>query len=282
MDFKPHQLNINGQLIPLDKPIVMAIINFTPDSFYKSSQITSIESLLENVDKAIRDGATIIDVGAYSSRPSAEPLAVEDEKRRLEIALGAIRKQFPNIIISLDTFRADVAKWAADEYGIEIINDISGGDMDENMFETVAKLQVPYIMMHMRGTPQTMQQLTDYEHLISDIFRSFERKTAKLIDLGVKDIVIDPGFGFAKTLDQNYELLANLSLYKELGCPVLVGMSRKSMLYNLLEISSEEALNATSVVNTLALLSGANILRVHDVKEAVETIKLYEQYQKYR
>lgn len=282
MDFKPHQLNINGQLIPLDKPIVMAIINFTPDSFYKSSQITSIESLLENVDKAIRDGATIIDVGAYSSRPSAEPLAVEDEKRRLEIALGAIRKQFPNIIISLDTFRADVAKWAADEYGIEIINDISGGDMDENMFETVAKLQVPYIMMHMRGTPQTMQQLTDYEHLISDIFRSFERKTAKLIDLGVKDIVIDPGFGFAKTLDQNYELLANLSLYKELGCPVLVGMSRKSMLYNLLEISSEEALNATSVVNTLALLGGANILRVHDVKEAVETIKLYEQYQKYR
>lgn len=282
MDFKPHQLNINGQLIPLDKPIVMAIINFTPDSFYKSSQITSIESLLENVDKAIRDGATIIDVGAYSSRPSAEPLAVEDEKRRLEIALGAIRKQFPNIIISLDTFRADVAKWAADEYGIEIINDISGGDMDENMFETVAKLQVPYIMMHMRGTPQTMQQLTDYEHLISDIFRSFERKTAKLIDLGVKDIVIDPGFGFAKTLDQNYELLANLSLYKELGCPVLVGMSRKSMLYNLLEISSEEALNATSVVNTLALLGEANILRVHDVKEAVETIKLYEQYQKYR
>lgn len=282
MYFKPHQLNINGELLALDKPIVMGIINFTPDSFYKSSRISNVDALLASVDKSLSDGAKIIDVGAYSTRPSASVIALEEEKERLKVALFAIRQDFPNAVISLDTFRAEVAEWAVGEYGVQIINDISGGDLDNKMFDTIAKLRVPYIMMHMRGTPQNMQQLTDYEHLLAEVLQSFEKKTAKLTEMGVNDIVIDPGFGFAKTLEQNYELLANMAVFQDLGFPVLAGVSRKSMIYNLLEISSEDALNGTSVVNTLALINGASILRVHDVKEAVETIKLFNQYQKYR
>lgn len=276
MDFTPFLLNINGKLLDISAPVVMAIVNITPDSFYSASRIHSEKDVLKSVEKALSDGASILDVGAYSTRPSAKHIAESDEIERLSKPLKAVKSHFPEAIISLDTFRSGVARWAVENYGVNIINDVSGGTLDDYMFETVADLQVPYILMYMRGTPQTMQTLTDYENLMSDILRFFEQRTTQLVHLGVKDIVIDPGFGFAKTVEQNYELLAKMSYLKELGFPILAGLSRKSMIYKLLGTTPEQALNGTTALNMVALQNGANILRVHDVKEAVETVKLYK------
>lgn len=282
MDFIPFQLNINGRLLDLSTPNVMAIVNVTPDSFYGLSRMGTEKDVLKTVEKALADGASMIDVGAYSTRPTSKHISEEEEIDRLAKPLKAIRSHFPEAVISLDTFRSGVARWAVENFGINIINDVSGGTLDDHMFETAADLQIPYILMHMRGTPQTMQQFTDYDNMMSEILGFFEKKTAQLVHLGVKDIIIDPGFGFAKTTEQNYELLAKMSYFKELGFPILYGISRKSMIYKLLGTSPEEALNGTTALNVLGMINGANILRVHDVKEAVEAVKIFSQYQHYQ
>lgn len=278
MDHLPFQLNVNGKLIDLSRPAVMAIANLTPDSFFTGSRLFTEKDVLTHVGKALEEGADIIDVGAFSTRPSATYISEEEELERLKSPLRAIRKHFPDAIISLDTFRAGIARWGVEECKIDIINDISGGTLDDMMFETVAEMGVAYVLTHTRGTPQTMEQLTQYDNMISDILHFFEKKTTQLIHLGVKDIIIDPGFGFAKTLEQNYELLAKMTYFKELNFPVLYGVSRKSMIYNLLETTPEHALNGTTALNMLGLMNGANILRVHDVKEAVETVKIFGKY----
>lgn len=278
MDHLPFQLNVNGKLIDLSRPAVMAIANLTPDSFFTGSRLFTEKDVLTHVGKALEEGADIIDVGAFSTRPSATYISEEEELERLKSPLRAIRKHFPDAIISLDTFRAGIARWGVEECKIDIINDISGGTLDDMMFETVAEMGVAYVLTHTRGTPQTMQKLTQYDNMISDILHFFEKKTTQLIHLGVKDIIIDPGFGFAKTLEQNYELLAKMTYFKELNFPVLYGVSRKSMIYNLLETTPEHALNGTTALNMLGLMNGANILRVHDVKEAVETVKIFGKY----
>lgn len=274
----PFQLNLSGKLFDLSAPAVMAIVNITPDSFYSLSRLFSEKEMLTRVEKALDEGASIIDVGAYSTRPSARHISEQEEMERLREPLKAIRKHFPDVILSIDTYRAAVARWSVEECNVQIINDISGGTLDDNMFETVADTGVAYILTHMRGTPQTMQQFTDYDHMLSEILEFFSKKMAQLVHLGAKDIIVDPGFGFAKTLDQNYELLAKMSYFKELGLPILYGISRKSMIYKLLDTSPEEALNGTTALNMLGLMNGADILRVHDVKEAVETIKIFEKY----
>ncbi len=266
-------INCKGNLIDLNKPKVMGILNLTPDSFYDGGKYRSERSILLQVEKMIVEGATFIDIGAYSSRPGAKDLNENEELNRISQTLEFILKNFPDIFISIDTFRSKVAKTCV-EIGACMINDISGGNLDKNMFETIAKLQVPYVLMHMPGTPQTMQKLTDYEDIIKDIIYYFSKKINQLNVLGVNDIILDVGFGFGKTLDQNYELLQKLKLFKSFDLPLLTGISRKSMIYKLLNITADEALNATSVTNTIALLNGSNILRVHDVKEAVETIKI--------
>lgn len=274
----PYMLNLQGKLFDLSQPKVMAIINVTPDSFYSPSRISVSDELIERVEKYLNEGASIIDIGAYSTRPSANPVSEEEEWKRLELPLKGVRKHFPDAIVSVDTFRSGIAKKAVEEFGVQIINDVSGGTLDEQMFETVAEIQAAYILMHLRGTPQTMQKLTIYDDLVADVLHFLENKSAQLVKLGVKDIIIDPGFGFAKTLEQNYELMDKLSYFKELGYPLLVGVSRKSMIYNLLDITPEESLAGTTVLNTIALLNGANILRVHDVKEAEQTIKIIQQF----
>ena len=274
----PYQLHLNGKLFDLSKPAVMAIANITPDSFFSGSRLFSDKDVLSRVEKALAHEASIIDVGAYSTRPSAAHITEEEELERLRSPLKAIRKHFPDVIISLDTFRSGVARWGVEVCGVDIINDISGGTLDNLMFETVASLRTSYILTHTSGTPQTMQQLTHYDNMMSEILHFFEKRVAQLVHLGVTDIIIDPGFGFAKTLDQNYELLAKMSYFKELNMPILCGISRKSMIYNLLETTPEEALNGTTALNLFGLMNGADILRVHDVKEAVETIKIFEKY----
>lgn len=282
MDFIPFQLNIKGKLLDLSSPVVMAIVNVTPDSFFSASRFHSEKEVLKTVEKALTDGASIIDLGAYSTRPSAQPISEAEEMDRLQKPLKAIRVHFPEAIISLDTFRSGVARRAVEDFGVDIINDVSGGTLDDYMFETIADLQVPYVLMHMRGTPQTMQQFTGYDNMISQILAFFEKGVARLVHLGAKDIILDPGFGFAKTTEQNYELLAKMRYFKELGFPILYGISRKSMIYKLLDTSPEEALNGTTALNVLGLLNGADILRVHDVKEAVETIKIYKKFTHYQ
>lgn len=281
MSFIPFQLNINGDLLDLSTPIVMGVVNITPDSFYSGSRKQTEKEILDYVEKAVSDGAKIIDIGAYSTRPSAEFISEEEEKVRLSKALQSIMNKFPEVIISLDTFRANVAKWGVEKYNVKIINDISGGNLNKNMFETVAKLNVPYILMHTRGTPQTMQSLTDYDNLLADLMGYFQQKIDSLIQLDVKDIIIDPGFGFAKTLEQNYELVAKMNYFTELGFPILFGVSRKSMIYNLLHTTPDKALNGTTALNMLGLLNGASILRVHDVEPAMETIKIFEQIRRF-
>ncbi len=266
-------INCKGNLIDLNKPKVMGILNLTPDSFYDGGKYSSERLILLQVEKMIVEGATFIDIGAYSSRPGAKDLSENEELERITQILELILKNFPDIFISIDTFRSQVAKTCV-EIGACMINDISGGNLDTNMFETIAKLQVPYVLMHMPGTPQTMQKLTDHEDIVKDIIYYFSKKINQLNILGVNDIILDVGFGFGKTLDQNYELLQKLKLFKSFDLPLLTGISRKSMIYKLLNITADEALNATSVTNTIALLNGSNILRVHDVKEAVETIKI--------
>lgn len=271
----PFTIHTNNGLISLEKPIVMAIINITPDSFYTSCKSMAQHEVLLAAEKAINEGACILDIGGYSTRPGAPDVSTEEETRRICNALKWIRKEFPSVPISVDTFRSNVAEIAI-ENGADIINDISGGTLDEAMFSTIAQLKVPYILMHMKGTPATMQSMTKYDNLLSEIIHFFEERIRKLTLSGVKDIIVDPGFGFAKTLDQNYELLQKLPYLQQLGYPILVGISHKSMLYKLLDVDAVHTLNATTVANTIALMNGANILRVHDVKEAVEAIKIVE------
>lgn len=267
-------LNFKGKLIDLTSPIVMGVLNVTPDSFYDGGRYEKDAAvLLRQAEKILQEGATIIDIGGYSSRPGADPISAEEEKKRTINAIELVSKSFPEAYISVDTFRAEVARDAVNA-GACMINDISGGNLDDHMFDTVASLQVPYVLMHMRGTPQTMNELNKYDDLIGEITDYFQMKLTQLREKGVADVIIDPGFGFAKTIDQNYELLRKLQDFQILDVPVLAGLSRKSMLYKRLKITADEALNGTTVLNTLAILNGASILRVHDVKEAIQTIKI--------
>jgi dihydropteroate synthase len=268
-------INCNGKLIDLTLPKVMGILNITPNSFFDGGKYADENSILKQVEKMLVDGATFIDVGAYSSKPNAEFVSEDEEISRLIPVIELILKNFPETLISVDTFRSAVAKKAI-ENGACIINDISAGNLDENMLETVAKLQVPYIMMHMKGNPKTMQSLAQYENIVKEMLFYFSNKVAQARSLGINDLIIDPGFGFAKTLEQNFEVMNKLELFQILEFPLLVGVSRKSMIYKTLETSAEFALNGTTVLNTIALQKGAKILRVHDVKEAMECVKLYE------
>ena len=268
-------INCKGQLIDLSNPKVMGILNVTPDSFYDGGKNDSEQIIIDKVEKMLADGAAFIDIGAYSSKPNAEFVSEEEELDRILPIVKLLVKVFPKIIISIDTFRSKVAK-ATIEAGASIINDISAGALDEKMMQTVAELKVPYIMMHMRGTPKTMQSLTDYQDIIKEMLFYFSEKINKARSLGISDLIIDPGFGFAKTLEQNFEVMNKLELFQMLDLPLLSGISRKSMIYKALEITPQEALNGTTVLNTISLMKGANILRVHDVKDAVEVVKLFE------
>jgi dihydropteroate synthase len=268
-------LNVQGKLIELSTPKVMGILNVTPDSFYEDIRVTEPLAILKQVEKMITEGADFIDVGGYSSRPNAADVSEEEELHRILPAIQSIQKEFPNAIISIDTFRSEVAKQAVMN-GASMINDISAGDLDAQMMDTVVDLKVPYIAMHLRGTPQTMNQLATYENLVKDITDYFHKKINRLHNLGIKDVIIDPGFGFAKTVEQNFELLNHLDYLQILGKPMLVGLSRKSMIWRTLNTTPDHALNGTTALHTIALLKGATILRVHDVKEAVEAIKLVQ------
>lgn len=269
-------INVNGQLMELQSPQVMGILNITPDSFYAGSRKQTEADILSRTRQILEEGASIIDIGAYSSRPNADHISPDDEMQRLRTALHLINRDFPDAVISIDTFRADVARMCVEEYGAAIINDISAGRMDEQMFTTIAQLGVPYIIMHMQGTPQDMQTNPHYENLLKEVFFYFSEKVQRLRDLGVKDIILDPGFGFGKTLEHNYQLMNHLEEFSVFDLPLLVGISRKSMIYKLLESTPEEALNGTSILNTIALLKGANFLRVHDVKAATEAIAIVQ------
>lgn len=268
-------LNSKGKLIDLSSPSVMAILNITPDSFYSNSRISNIGEALKAIEKFIIEGAKFIDIGAYSSRPGAAEVSQNDELNRLIPIVEAVAKEFPETLISIDTFRAKVAEEGVNA-GAHLINDISAGDLDVAMFNTIAKLQVPYLIMHMKGTPQNMQQQPTYDNITLEILNYFSEKIETLKNLGIKDIMIDPGFGFGKTVTHNYQILQQLESFSTFSFPVLVGFSRKSMITKLLNNKSTDALNGTSILNTAALLKGASILRVHDVKEAVECIKLVE------
>lgn len=261
----------------LSIPQVMGILNVTPDSFYSGCRAQTEAEISVRIGRILDEGATLIDIGAYSSRPNASHISVQDEMSRLRTGLDIIRRDYPDAVVSVDTFRADVAAMCVEEYGVAMINDIAAGEMDDRMFETVARLHVPYIMMHMQGTPQSMQSEPHYDDMIKEIFLYFSRKIQQLRDLGVKDIILDPGFGFGKTIEHNYELLSHLEEFAIFDLPLLVGVSRKSMITRLLGITSQEALNGTTVLNTVSLLKGADIIRVHDVKEAVEAVKIVSQ-----
>lgn len=267
-------INCNGQLIDLSRPKVMGILNITPNSFYDGGKYKEEEVIVNQVGKMLDEGATFIDIGAYSSKPSAEFVSEEEEINRLVPIIKLLIEKFPTILLSVDTFRSEVAKKAV-ENGVVMVNDISAGMLDDKMMATVSKLQVPYVMMHMRGNPQTMQSLTDYDDIAKEMIFYFSERINEARSFGLNDIIIDPGFGFAKTIDQNYEVMQKLELFSMLDLPLLVGISRKSMIYKALEISANEALNGTTVLNTIALQKGAKILRVHDVKEAMECIDLF-------
>ena len=269
-------INCNGKLIDLSSPKVMGILNVTPNSFFDGGKHADEKAILTQVEKMLLEGAAFIDIGGYSSKPSAEFVSEEEELHRLIPVIKDVVKEFPDVIISVDTFRSKVAKEAI-ENGAAIINDISTGNLDAKMIETVAKLQVPYIMMHMKGTPQTMQSLAQYDNIVKEMLFYFSQKIAQARSLGINDLILDPGFGFAKTLEQNFEVLSKLELFQMTELPLLVGVSRKSMVYKTLETTAEFALNGTTSLNTISLLKGAKILRVHDVKEAVECVKLHQQ-----
>lgn len=270
-------LNIKGSLISLQRPLVMGILNITPDSFYEGCRSFDANAILRRADEIIAQGGDIIDVGAYSSRPGADDVSEAEEISRLALALPLIREKYPEAIISVDTFRANVARYAIEECGTHIINDITAGEGDPLMFETIAKLNVPYIVMHMRGNPQTMQELTNYKgDITTEVIAYFSEKIDTLRSMGVNDIILDPGFGFAKTLEQNYILMKNLGDIAQFKLPLLVGISRKSMIYKYLNSTPEDSLTGTVALNSFALTNGANILRVHDVKACVDTIKIFE------
>ncbi len=269
-------INVNGSLLDLSQPRVMGILNVTPDSFYAGSRTQTEAEIVRRVKQIVSEGAAIIDIGAYSSRPNADNVSAREEMERLRMGLKILFEIQPDAVVSVDTFRADVARMCVEEYGVAIINDIAAGEMDADMFHTVAALNVPYIMMHMQGTPQSMQQHPHYDNLLEEVLLYFARKVQQLRDLGVKDIILDPGFGFGKTMEHNYELLSHLEEFRIFELPLLVGVSRKSMIYRLLDITPQEALNGTTVLDTICLLKGADILRVHDVKEAVETVRIVQ------
>jgi dihydropteroate synthase len=273
---RKNSINLGGELIDFSIPIVMGVINVTPDSFFNGGKLKNKKVLLSVVEKMIADGASFIDVGAISTRPGAKIVSTKVELERLLPAMSAIREKFPDIPLSVDTFRSWVAVQVINEVGPVIVNDISGGTLDSKMFETVGKLNVPYILTHIQGTPQTMQENPVYEEVVRDISTWLSERVKKLTKLGVKDVIIDPGFGFGKNMQHNYDLLNRLDSFKVFQLPVMVGLSRKSMIWRLLESSPEEALNGTSLANMLALLGGADILRVHDVKEAMEAVKIFE------
>ena len=269
-------ISLKGKLYPFDRPKVMGIINTTPDSFFSGSRTPDTFSIEKRVEQMVEEGVDIFDLGGYSSRPGAEDIDPETEYARLVPALKAVKKIAPETPVSIDTFRASVARRCVEEWGADIINDISGGTLDREMWATVAELNVPYILMHMRGTPADMQTHTDYEEVVADGWKDLAFKIAELRQLGVADIIVDPGFGFAKTVDQNFRLLNELKVFGELGCPILAGVSRKSMIWRPLGITPEESLNGTTSLNTIALLNGADILRVHDVKEGRQCVELVE------
>ena len=271
-----YTINAGGRLLDLPTPVVMGILNATPDSFYAGSRTQTEAEIAARVHQIVDEGAGIIDVGAYSSRPGADDVPAEEEARRLRHALDIVRREAPDAIISVDTFRADVAKMCIEEGGAHIINDISGGTLDKNMFRTVARLRVPYILMHIQGEPHTMQQAPHYDNLEQEVFLFLSQRVDQLRQLGVADIILDPGFGFGKTLAHNYELMNRLEDFREFDLPLLVGISRKSMIYKLLGTTPAEALGGTIALNTIALMKGAHILRVHDVRAAVETVRIVE------
>lgn len=275
-----YTINVNGKLIDLGQPQVMGILNVTPDSFYSGSRKQTEEDIRNRVKQIVDEGGQMIDIGAYSSRPGADDVSAEEEMARLRKGMKIVNETAPDMPVSVDTFRADVAKMCVEELGVGIINDISGGELDKNMFATVAKLGVPYILMHMKGTPQTMQQAPHYDDLMKEILLYFAEKIQQLRDLGQKDIILDPGYGFAKTIEHNYHLLHHQEMLNVFELPLLVGISRKSMIYRLLGGTPEESLNGTSVLNTIALQKGASILRVHDVKECMEVVKIVEMMEK--
>ncbi len=273
-----HSLKLrDGRLLELSSPKVMGILNITPDSFYDGGKLENEEAIVAQAGRMLEEGASILDVGGQSTRPGAEQVPLEEEIQRVVTSIKAILQEFPQAIISVDTFQSGVVLEAV-KAGASIVNDISGGQLDAKMFETVASLKVPYILMHTRGTPQTMKSLTNYDNLVLDLLDYFQARLMELQDLGVNDVVIDLGFGFAKTLDQNYELLGKLSQFHVLGSPILTGVSRKSMIYKLLDSSPQEALNGTTALHILALQQGSRILRVHDVNEAVEAVKIWEKF----
>lgn len=271
-------INCKGELIDLSSPKVMGILNITPDSFFDGGKYKSDADFLNQTEKMLSEGASFIDVGAYSSRPNAVFVSEEEEIKRLTPIVALLEKKFPEIILSIDTFRAEVAKAAIDN-GAAIINDISAGLLDDKMLQVIADEKVPYIMMHMRGTPQTMTTLTEYEDIVKEMIFYFSERIAAARSLGINDIIIDPGFGFAKTIEQNYEVMQKLELFQMLDLPLLSAISRKSMIYKVLDTNAQEALNGTTFLNTISLMKGAKILRVHDVKEAVECVTLFEKLQ---
>jgi dihydropteroate synthase len=273
---KPRYINAGGKLIDLSVPRVMGILNITPDSFYAGSRYNSEKEILSAATMMLEEGADILDVGAYSSRPGAKDISIEEESTRVLKAIKLINRELPDAVISVDTFRSDIAMEAVVECGALIINDITGGEADTKMFDTVGKLNVPYVLMHMKGDPRTMQKKPVYEDIVADILKWFGERIFILNSAGLKDIIIDPGFGFGKTIDNNFEMLRRLGDFSITGLPLLVGISRKSMIWKTLSITSEEALNGTTVLNEIALNNGADILRVHDVKEAVQAVKLID------
>lgn len=277
----PIYMNVKGRLLDLSTPQVMGILNVTPDSFYSDSRMQTEKDIADRAQQIIDEGASIIDIGAYSSRANAEHISAEEEMNRLRTGLEILNRNHPDAVISVDTFRAEVAEQCVKEYGVAMINDISAGEMDNRMFATVAELGVPYIMMHMQGTPQNMQNEPHYDNLMKEVFLYFATKVQQLRDLGVKDIILDPGFGFGKTLEHNYELMAHLDEFSVFELPLLVGVSRKSMIYKLLGVTPQDSLNGTTVLDTVALMKGAHILRVHDVREAVEAVRMTEKIKHY-
>ena len=280
MSFRPGFINVRGKLIDLSIPRVMGIINVTPDSFYGKSRYSEAEEIINAASGMMDEGACFVDIGGYSSRPGAADVSPDEERKRVMNAVRLVSRELPEVIISIDTFRSEIAREAVLEYGAGMINDISGGDADPAMFSTVGKLKVPYVMMHMQGTPGTMQRNHFYEDVVADILKWFGDRIYRLTTMGVSDIILDPGIGFGKTADHNFEILKKLSDFLVAGLPVMAGVSRKSIIWKTLEIEPGEALNGTTVLNTVALLNGASILRVHDVKEAVEAVRLVEKIKK--
>lgn len=273
---RPYSINVNGRLLMLDKPKVMGILNLSEDSFYSSVSAPTREKVFSRVEKILSEGTDIIDVGACSTRPGSTGVTIEEEMQALRMALPIIRELSPEAVVSVDTYRADVAAMCVEEYGVSMINDISAGEMDKRMFDTIARLRVPYIMMHMQGTPDTMQVNPHYTDVVDEVVTYLARRSNELHDRGVADVIVDPGFGFGKTLEHNYQLMSRLEELHLLEMPLLVGISRKSMIYRLLDTTPEDSLNGTTVLNTIALMKGAHILRVHDVKACRECVDMME------